>query len=51
MGNLFYGLHINKSALRVQTDVLNNAAHNIANANTTIAGALTKKKTAASGIE
>ncbi len=34
MGNLFYGLHINKSALRVQTDVLNTAAHNIANANT-----------------
>lgn len=34
MGNLFYGLNINKSSLRAQTDVLNTAAHNIANANT-----------------
>ncbi|MFC1541629.1 flagellar hook-associated protein FlgK [Candidatus Latescibacterota bacterium] len=34
MGNLFYGININRNTLKAQTDVLNTTAHNIANANT-----------------
>ncbi|MFC1649945.1 flagellar hook-associated protein FlgK [Candidatus Latescibacterota bacterium] len=34
MGNLFYGININRNTLKAQTDVMNTTAHNIANANT-----------------